>query len=81
MEEFKFVLKGLAIACVLTIILQARVGGETLEIKADRMLHHSAIGGFLGQTAEGAARLLHTGSQEITRLLSSTLGKSDQSRK
>ena len=79
MDELKFVFKGLGFAILVTVLLQFKVGGETLEIKSDRMLHHSAIGIFLNQTAEGAVEVFRKGTQFSREFWASTLGRSDKS--
>ncbi len=81
MVEFKFVLKGLLLAVLVTIFLQLKVGGETLETKSDRLLHHSAVGQFLNQTAVGAGRLIYEGSQSIRHLWSNAIGSKEKSPK
>ena len=78
MAELKFVLKGLILAILLTTLLQIRVGGETLEIKSDRLIHHSMIGQFLNQAAEGGATLIRKGSQSVSQFVSKTVGKSEK---
>lgn len=72
MDEVKFVLKGLAFAVVFTMLLQFSVGGETLEMRSDRLLHHSSVGRFLNQTAEGAVALIRKGSHTVSGMMGSS---------
>ena len=81
MAELKFVLKGLCMAILLVTLLQIKVGGETLEIKSDRLIHHSAVGQFLNQAAEGGATLIRKGSQVVGQFVSKSMGKSEKIQK
>jgi len=76
MDEVKFVLKGLVVATVLTILLQLRVGGETLEIKSDRWIHSSSVGVFLNQTAEGASLAIRRAALAVKELMGTSFGHS-----
>jgi hypothetical protein len=76
MDELKFVLKGLFFAILVTILMQVKIGNETLEMKSERMIHHSAVGHFLQQTAEGATLAIRKGSAAVSQFVSGTIGKS-----
>ena len=78
MDELKFVLKGFAIAVLVTLGLQIKVGSETLEMKSDRLLHESSIGQFLNHTASGAALALKQGTRAVSQMTASVLGSSKE---
>lgn len=80
MDELKFVLKGLVFAILVTMALQISVGGETLEVKSDRLLHHSSVGIFLNQAAEGAATLLRKGTRAASDLIGNSKSESRHQR-
>lgn len=80
MDELKFVLKGFVFAVLATMLLQVSVGGETLETKSDRMLHHSSVGNFLNQTAQGAAILIKKGTQMAQGLMGQSKKESSSSK-
>lgn len=67
MGEIFFVLKGFLITILLTVILQVKVGKDTLETRAERWLQTSFFGEFAKDTAAGASKLLqeaHRWTQE-----------------
>lgn len=76
MDEVKFVLKGLVVAVLVTLALQIKVGGETLEVRSDRLLRQSSVGNFLTQAASGAALAIQKGTQVVTNFVSGTIGTS-----
>lgn len=81
MAEIRFVLKGLVLAVLVTMLLQVRIGGETLEIKSDRWIHHSAVGEFLNHTASGAVLVIKRGTKWVEGFYSRTFGSSREGTK
>ena len=77
MDELKFVLKGLGIALLVTILLQFKIGNETLETKSDHWIHQSSVGIFLNQTAVGAVTISKKASVGATQLWAKAFGKSN----
>jgi|GEM_PF-6745595 len=58
MAEIFFVIKGFLITILLTVLLQVKVGKDTLETRAERWLQTSFFGEFAKDTAAGASKLI-----------------------
>lgn len=54
MPELMFVLKSMAIALVITLALQLRVGSTTVESHANQWIHTSSVPLYLQEVSSGA---------------------------
>ncbi len=58
MGDIFFVLKGFVITIVIALLLQVKLGQDTLEIRAHRWIHTSSAGQFLTDTAAGGVKAI-----------------------
>lgn len=65
MGEVFFVIKGFALTILLTVLLQIKVGQETLEQKAERFANRSQLNTFVNDAAAGAVKAIRDGHRWI----------------
>ncbi|MCE3009663.1 MAG: hypothetical protein LW875_03510 [Proteobacteria bacterium] len=58
MSEVGFVIKSLALSIVLTVLLQFKLGNQTLEVHAYQWVRESRLGPSLQDVAKGAVLLM-----------------------
>lgn len=76
MDELKFVLKAFLFAIVLTILLQLKVGHETLEVKSDRLMRNSTLIETINLAAQGAVDLASKAQRKATDVYRGSFGQS-----
>lgn len=69
MSEFFFVLKTVLFSALLLMVLQMKVGGETLENHSEYWIYRSRVGGEMQNVAKGA---VHAGYEGWSWLKSQT---------
>ena len=65
MDEFKFVVKCLILACLVFSASQYRSDGVTLEAKVHSYLVSSQVATFVNESARGAVKLIREGQHQF----------------
>ncbi len=81
MPELMFVLKSLAIALVVTICLQVKVGNSTLENRAYNWMRSSPAPQFIQEVSSGAVLFLQRGAQAASEFVAETFGNNSSLQK
>lgn len=71
MSEFFYVLKVFILTAAVTMLLQMRVGGSTLEARTDRFLTRSDVALWLQSAASGGAQGLTNLSRRVKDTITS----------
>lgn len=74
MDEVKFAIKSLIAASVLLMVLQMKVGGQTLESKGQDWLENSPTSQYLRKVASGGVLAITNGSKVITEFAGKAFG-------
>lgn len=61
MGEVFFVIKGFVLTILIAMLLQVKIGNDTLEVRAERWLERSAAGEFITSTAAGGVKAIQRG--------------------
>ena len=80
MPEVMFVLKSLAIAVVLMICLQVKMGSTSLENHMTRWIQTSSIPQYLRGVSSGAVLAVRNAAKTTTDFVGSTFGHSSENR-
>ncbi|GIL18789.1 MAG: hypothetical protein BroJett040_25400 [Oligoflexia bacterium] len=75
MDEVKFAIKALFAAAILTIILQMKVSGRTLESHGQEWLENSSVSQYLRKVAGGAALAVSSGSKVVSEFAGKAFGE------
>jgi len=59
MQEFIMVIKTFVITCLLLLLLQYKIGEQSLEEKSLALIRHSSVSHFLEQSAQGAIKIFY----------------------
>jgi hypothetical protein len=81
MPELMFVLKSLAIAVVVTVGLQMRVGNTTLENQAHTWIQTSAVPNYLKDVSSGAIVAVRNATKISTDFIGKTFGHDSASQR
>lgn len=74
MPELMFVLKSLAIAIVITICMQVKVGSTSLENQAYHWMQNSSIPLFVQDISSGAVMAIRNAAKATTDFVGHTFG-------
>ena len=74
MSELMFVLKAFAMAAIITVFMQVKVGTQTLESQAEDFLQRSTVATYLQGVASGAALMIKNASKTTTDFISKKMG-------
>lgn len=76
MAEVMFVVKSFLVAIVLTVLMQVKVGGASLEFHVEHWITSSSVGTYLQEVATGAVKAINTTSKAATQFVSEKFGHS-----
>lgn len=81
MPEVMFVIKGLVIAIVITVLMQVKAGQSTIETHAQLWIQTSSITQSVQKVASGAVLAIRNGAKAGSDFVSKTFGKDPTTQK
>lgn len=81
MPEIMFVLKGLIVALVITMLMQIQIGNSTIETHAHLWIESASVPGYVHQVSSGAVLAIRNATKATTDFVSKSMGHESGSQK